>query len=166
MLNPDNALKPTSNVYVGVTPPASYLPLPLVDGVPLTGRHLGMSGPVRWRINLQREASREMTPFDAPPDVIDGERLFEFDVALFEWTADNFDLLFQKASVLVVYEYNNRVGHIFLYRAAMMGEMGNTLSKREFAQLPLTFHGLGVEDRAAGDQVGQIRFFNGATRYL
>lgn len=166
MLEPQNVLKPTVNVYVGVSLPTSFTSLLLIQGIPVTGRHLGLSGAVDWRYSLARDVSREMTPLEMPPDVIDGDREFEIGVILYEWTAENFDLLSLKQSILVVYEYTRRYGYIFLYYTAAISEMESSLTKREFARFPLTFRSLGVEGRSEGDQAGQIQFLNGAIRYF
>ncbi len=166
MLEPGNVLKPTVNLFHGVDLPAAHTPLALAQDMPLTGRHLGLSGPLQWELNLNKTRSNEMSPVNAPVSFDEGLREFSADLVLYEWTPENFDLLFQDASFLAMYTYHTKCGYIFLYRAAVTESVSSGFSKRTFTEIPLSLLACGIEDRPDGDQIGQIHFPNGKTRFL
>jgi hypothetical protein len=165
MLCPDNALKSTTNLYVGVDLPPAKTSLSLIDGQPLSGRHLGLTGPPKIRLSLNKEPSEEMRDNTGVPGYIEGLRECEIDAILYEWTPENLGLVFESQSVLLVYT-QTVYGYMLLYDAEVISDFDVEIAKTKFTELPMLFGAKGVSSRPEGDQIGQIKFPSGHIRYI
>lgn len=177
----ENARKPITHVFYGVTVPAYGSKLSLSNGVPTSGTEVGaLGGPIEWN------AGRSEEPFDsetneAPLSYEAAEHSLEMSIKVKEFKSD----VLQKAlngeaftatdgtkiltvgtntdlpSTAWVAVWETRAGsgeyeYAIVYNGVAVGGANISLTKASYSEIPLTIRAKPVTTRPTKDQLGHL----------